>query len=197
MGNKFDIDFKLLPPRLQLQLWVLALDANTSKVNLAYRAGSFLTNLAYNYGGNLEASFSVRRIAATVGVNPANGDVDLGLVFRGFKFGASASITRPSAGVGISYGASLLPFPTELSLTFNSAASGLQSLGSDIDSAPNNPLAWYKLHSNDAAAIGNAISVGQRIAKHGANSPRFGAGLRLNYAAQTGLVIYGGAQLRF
>lgn len=197
MGDTFDIDFKVLPPKLQLQLWVLALDANTSKVNLAYRSGSFLTSLAYNYGGNVEAALSVRRVTTTVGVNPANGDVDLGLVFRGFKFGASASVTRPSAGVGISYGASLLPFPTELSLTFNSAASGLQSMTRDIDSAPNNPLAWFKLHSNDAAAIGNAMNVGQRIAKHGGNTPRFGAGLRLHYAAQTGLVIYGGAQLRF
>jgi HD domain len=33
MGKAFDIDFKLLPPKL----WVLALDANTSKVNIAYR----------------------------------------------------------------------------------------------------------------------------------------------------------------
>ena len=127
-------------------------------MNLAYRTGSFLTNLAYNYGGNVEASFSIRRLATTVGVNPANGDVDLGLVFRGFKFGASASVTRRSAGVGLSYGASLLPFPRELALTFNSAANGLESMASDINSAPNNPLAWYKLHSNDAAAVGNAIA---------------------------------------
>jgi hypothetical protein len=56
MGNEFDIAFKLLPPQLQMQLWVLALDANTSKVNLAYRSGSFLTSLAYNYGGTVEAS---------------------------------------------------------------------------------------------------------------------------------------------
>src|SRR4051794_4028095 len=71
----FDIDFKLLPPKLQMQLWVLALDANTSKVNLAYRSGSFVTGLAYNYGGNVEASLGFRRVSTTVGVNPANGDV--------------------------------------------------------------------------------------------------------------------------
>src|SRR5262245_40014889 len=197
MGNEFDIDFKLLPPKLQMQLWVLALDANTSKINLAYRPGSFRTSLAYNYGGNAEASVSVRRFSTTVGVNPASGDVDLGLVFRGFRFGASANVTRESAGIGIGYGASLLPFPMELSSTFNSAAIGLQSMARDIGSASNNPLAWYKLHSNDASAISKAISVGQQIAKHGKNSNRFGAALRLNYATQTGLTIYGGAQLIF
>ena len=196
-GNEFKIDFKLLPPKLQMQLWVLALDANTSKVNLAYQPGSFRTSLAYNYGGNLEASLSIRRVSTTVGVNPASGDVALGLVFRGYDFRASASATQKSAGVGISYGADLLPFPRELSTTFNSAAGGLQSMASDISAAPNNPLAWYKLHSDDAAAIGNAISVGQQIAKEGANSNRFGLGLRLNYAKETGLTIVGGAQLIF
>ena len=196
-GKEFDIDFKLLPPRLQMQLWVLALDANTSKVNLAYRSGSFLTSLAYNYGGNVEASLSVRRVSMTVGVNPASGDVDLGLVFRGFKFGAAASVTQQSYGLRLGYGASLLPFPWELSSTFNSAAVGLASMAGDISSAPDNPLAWYKLHSDDAAAIGNAISAGQQISKYGENSNRFGAGLRLNYTPQTGLTIYGGAQLRF
>lgn len=195
--NEFDIDFKLLPPRLQMQLWVLALDANTSKVNLAYRSGSFVTSLAYNYGGNVEASLSVRRVSITLGVDPASGDTDLGLVFRGFKFGASASLTRRSYGLGIGYGASLLPFPWELSSTFNSAAGGLQNMAGNIGSAPNNPLAWYNLHSDDAAAIGNAVSAGQKIAKHGEDSNRFGAGLRLNYTPQTGLTIYGGAQLRF
>ncbi|MCC9002363.1 MAG: hypothetical protein LM549_07045, partial [Candidatus Competibacter sp.] len=128
MGDKFDVDFKLLPPKLQMQLWVLALDANTSKVNLAYRSGSFRTGLAYHYGGNVEASLGIRRFSATVGVNPTNGDVDLGLVFRGFRFGASASAVRASAGIGIGYGASLLPFPAELSSTFGSAAVGLQSM---------------------------------------------------------------------
>jgi hypothetical protein len=197
MGDKFDVDFKLLPPKLQMQLWVLALDANTSKVNLAYRSGSFRTGLTYNYGGNLEASLGLRRFTAKVGVSPTNGDVDLGLVFRGFRFGASASAARASAGIGIGYGASLLPFPAELSSVFGSAAVGLQSMAADIRSAPDNPLAWYKLHSDDAAAIGNAVRAGQLIAKHGESGNRFGFGLRLNYAQQTGLTIYGGAQLRF
>jgi hypothetical protein len=101
-------------------------------VNIAYRPGSFLTSLAYNYGDNVEASLSVRRFSTTVGVNPSSGDVSLGLVFRGFRFAASANVTRESTGVSIGYGASLLPFPMELSNTFNSAAIGLQSMAKDI-----------------------------------------------------------------
>jgi hypothetical protein len=197
MGDDFNIGFKLLPPDLQMKLWVLALDANTSKVNIAYRPGSFVTSLAYNYGGNVDASLSIRAFSATLGVNPSNGNLDLGLVYRGFNFGTSANFTQKSAGLSLGYGAKLLPFPSELSSIFNSAAGGLQSMASDISAAPNNPLAWYKLHSNDAAAIGKAVSTGQQISKQGDSSDRFGAGLRLNYNQQTGLTIYGGVQLRF
>ena len=196
-GKAFDIDFKLLPPKLQMHLWILALDANTSKVNIAYKSGSFLTGLAYNYGGNLEASLSVRRITTTVGVNPSNGDVNLGLVFQGFRFGTSASISQKSLGFNFGYGATLLPFPWELSSTFNSAAVGLQSMAGDISSAPNNPLAWYKLHSNDVTALSKAVTLGQQIAKQGDKSNSLGFGLRLSHTPQTGLTIYGGAALMF
>jgi hypothetical protein len=197
MGDNFDISYKLLPPDLQMKLWVLALDANTSKVNIAYRPGSFVTSLAYNYGGNVEASLSIRNLTTTLGVNPSSGNLDLGLVFRGFNFGASANFTQRSAGLTLGYGADLLPFPSELSSIFNSAEGGLQSMASDISAAPNNPLAWYKLHSNDVGAIGRAVSTGQQIYKLGQSSDAFGAGLRLNYSAQTGLTIYGGVLLRF
>lgn len=197
MPDKFDIDFKLLPPRLQMQLWVLALDANTSKVNLAYKSGSFRTGLAYNYGGNLEASLGVRRFSTTFGVNPSSGGVDLGLVFRGFRFGTSANFAQRSFGFNLGYGASLLPFPSEMSGTFNSAAIGLQSMAGDIAAAPDNPLAWYKLHSNDVDAISKAVDLGQSIAKQRGSANRFGVGLRLNHTPQTGLTIYGGVQLLF
>ncbi len=53
MPDKFDIDLSLLPPKLQLHLWILGLDANTSQVNIAYQRNSFRTGLAYNYGGGV------------------------------------------------------------------------------------------------------------------------------------------------
>ena len=197
MGNDFDIDYTLLPPKLQLHLWVLALDANTSKVNLAYTPGNFRVGLAYNYGGNAEAFLSMRRFSATAGVNPGNGNIDLGLVYQGFRFGTSANIKGKTAGITFGYGESLLPFPAEMSSTFYLAAGGLRSMAADIGSAPNNPLAWYDLHSDDAAAIGRAVSLGQQISKYGSGSNGFGVGLRLNYSEQSGLTIYGGAQMHF
>jgi len=199
MGDGFDIKFSALPPDLQMKLWVLALDANTGKVSIAYKPGTFITSLAYNYGGNVEASLSVSRsFSTTLGVNPSTGNVDLGAVFRGFNFGTSANFTQKSAGLSLSYGAKLLPFPSELSGIFDSAAGGLQSMAGDISAAPNNPLAWYKLHSNDENAIAKAVSTGKDIAKQGDSSTdNVGVGLRLNYNQQSGFTIYGGFQYKF
>lgn len=199
MGDDgFDISFKALPPDLQMKLWVLALDANTSKVAIAYRNSAFTSSLVYNYGGNVEAAVSLRRgFSTTVGVNPSSGQVDLGVVFQGFNFGSYANFTQKAAGLNLSYGAKLLPFPSELSSVFDSAAGGLQSMARDIGAAPNNPLAWYKMHSDDAATISRAVSTGQQIAKVGSSSDTVGIGLRLNYTQQTGFTIYGGLGLKF
>lgn len=199
MGDNFDVDLGLLPPRLQMELWVLGLDADTSRVNIAYRNGTFRSNLAYNYGGNVEASFGIRRLKTKVAVSPTSGqvDVDLGYVYRGFRFGTSTRVhPNVSVGVNIGYGARLLPFPQEMASVFNDGGSGLASLAGNIQQAPNNPLAWYGLHSDDVAAVTRAVSLGQRINASSTEGP-FGAGLRLNYSRQNGLTIYGGVQLRF
>jgi hypothetical protein len=202
MGSKsdsFDINFGLLPPRLQAELWVLALDANTSKVSLAYSPGTFRTNLAYNYGGNVQASMAFRQCSVTVGVNPANADVnvDLGLVFHGFNFGSSTNVTQRSSAIDVSYGKKLLPFPDELNSVFNAGNTGLQNMAKDVQAAPNNPLAWYKLHSDDANAISKAVSAGRQIADSNKSTDRFGGRLRLNYSPERGFTIYGAVGLSF
>jgi hypothetical protein len=86
--------------------------------------------------------------------------------------------------------------PWEMTNTFNLGAAGLRSVAGDLGSAPNNPLDWYGLHSDDISAISKAVSLGQAISKAGSGD-RFGVGLRLNYNEQSGLVIYGGAQFLF
>jgi hypothetical protein len=197
MGDSnFDIRFTALPPDLQMKLWILGLDANTSKVCIAYRAGAFTTNLTYNYGGNVQAALSIRKFSTTLGVNPSSGQVDLGVVYQGFKFGSYANFTQKTGGLNLGYGAGLLPYPAELTGVFDSAAIGLRSLASDVKGAPNNPLAWYKLHSDDVNAVTQGVSAVQSIA-NSSSSDRFGVGLRINYTQQTGLTVYGGALLRF
>ncbi len=195
MPEPFDIDFKFLPPELQIKLWLLALDADTSKVNLAFKEGAFTTSLAYNYGGNIEASVAIRRFTSTVSVDPSHGAVDLGLAYRGFKFSASAA---PSGnyGVGIGYGAKLLPFPDDMSKTFTSGAAGLQTMAGSLGSGFSNPLDWYNLHSNDVKTITSAVSLGQDIAKQKSGLDSFGASFRLAHT-DGHLTVYLGAGVNF
>jgi hypothetical protein len=166
MSDKFDIQYGLLPPELTMRLWVLALDANTSKVNLAYNPGAFRTSLSYSYGGNITAALGVRRYSFSSEINPSNGDTTLrlGMVFRGFNFGATAAPMKSSAGLNLTYGRKLLPFPDELGKTFNAANGGLMNMAGDIRAAPDNPLAWYRLHHDDAATIKKAVDLGKQIA---------------------------------
>lgn len=219
MDNFFDIDFKLLPPALQLKLWILSLDADTSKVNLAYKPGQFRTNLAYNYGGNIEASIGIRNYTGTLKINPGNGAFDLGLVYRGFRFnsatniaesttgvtvglnkwrfGVKANVAKPALSLSLNYGAELLPFPAELGETFGKAAASLQTTLGTVGAAPNNPLAWYRMRSDDIDTITKAVDAGKKIHSAKNTAPDFGAGIRLNHSAQTGLVIYLGVQVIF
>ncbi len=197
MPDTFDINLSLLPPKLQLHLWILGLDANTSKVNIAYQSNSFRTGLAYNYGGNIEAFLSINRFSSTVGVDPSNGNVDLGVVYRGYNFNASGNVQRQNLSLGVSYGAGLFPFPVELTNTFNQGGMAASHIMSRISAGERDPLALYKLYSNDEKTISEVRNTAGQISKVGNSSQRFGAGLRLNYTSQTGLVIYAGANLTF
>lgn len=195
----FDVDFKLLPPELQVKLWILALDADTSKVALSYKSGQFQTGLAYNYGGNAEASLRIQQFSAGLSLNPSSGDAGakLGYTFRGFRFGATASFTDPSVGLNLGYGAPLLPMPADMAKTFYEGAGGLGSVMGDIQNAPNDPLAWYKLHSNDVSTISKAVELGQKISKQKTGLASFGANAQLKYAPTTGLLITVNAGVMF
>jgi hypothetical protein len=189
---------KLLAPDLQMRVGLLALDANTRRVNLAYSPGSLTTNLTYKYNGNAQAELSIHRFSMRVEVNTATGNVnsiDLGFVYRGVNFGASADPTQKTADISISYGNGLFPFPPELSSAFKSSNGVYQSMAREIHSAPNYALAYYGIYSNDAGSIRRAIRVARQISTDGKNSTRVGAGLRLHYSELTGLMIYAGIRI--
>jgi len=180
MPEKFTAKFKLLPPDLQLTLWKLALDASVSDVRLIYQHGAFKTYLAYNYGGNLEAALPVAlpigQLDVTAGVNPGNGDVSAGLAFRGFDFKTTANFTKGSFNFKLGYAAKLLPFPAELTSTFNSAGSGLVHI-------------WKDDFSNNLSAIARGVSAVKQIDKYGSSDYKFGADITLSHTNEVPLLI--------
>lgn len=193
----FDIDYSLLPPSLQLRLWVLSLDANTSRVRLSRDFGSISAGLNYNYGGALSADISGGGFRGSLGVDPSTADLSLGGSYGGFRASATGNIGQRSFGLNLGYGSRLLPFPTELSSIFNSGAESLANVAGNISSAPNDPLAWYGLHSDDISTITRAVKTGMRIHDQQTGTQNFGAGLRLSYSPVSGFMIYGGVQLLF
>jgi hypothetical protein len=204
MGDKndsdsgFDIKYTLLPPELVVKTWTLALDADTSKVNLVYQPGAFTTGVTYEYAGKVSANMAIRRFSSSLslGFNPTNNNVDLGLVYRGFRFNVTEGFQQRTTAVNLGYGASLLPFPSELESSFRNANAGFLNMARDLPSTTN-PLQFYNLHSNDVHAISSAVQMAQQIYKSDKSPDKFGFGLRLNYTPQTGLIIYGGVGLRF
>lgn len=197
MPDPFDFKYSLLPPEIKAKLWVLSLDADTSKVNLAYHNSDFTSAVGYKYGGSATASLTLRRVTGSAGYNPGTSNVDLGLVYRGFKFGAAFNPARGSGGGSFSYGAPLLPYPWELEQTFTSGAHALEKVVGDVGAASKNPLDWYKLHSDDVHLIGEAVKLGQKINDSAKSESKLGVGLRINYAQDTGLTIYSGIRIVF
>jgi hypothetical protein len=201
----FDIDYSLLPPSLQLRLWILSLDANTSRVRLSHDFGNIAAGLNFNYPKGISADISARGFKGSFGVNfidnfgfdQSNVNLSLGGSYRGFNASATGNFGQRSFGLNLGYGSRLLPFPSQLSSIFNSGAQGFGNVVGDISSAPNNPLAWYGLHSDDISTITTAIKTGKQIHDQQTSSQRFGAGLRLSYSPLTGFMIYTGVQLNF
>jgi hypothetical protein len=201
-SGSFDVKFKLLPPDLIMRLWVLALDADTSRVAVAWSPGpgGFTTNLKYNYGGALDAAVSVRRAQVSLGFNPTNPDhpIDLGLVYKGFRFTSGVDVPKRSVSVKLGFGRELLPFPDQLSSVFDAANGGLFSMAGSISQAPSNPLQWFQMHSNDVNAISKAVSTVQKIGgEANSSSGPIGADLRLSFTPQAGFTIYGTVGISF
>ena len=201
MSDKFDINFELLPPELKVKLWVLSLDADTSQVALAYKRGAFKTSLQFDYDGKASAGMSYRRWSGNFGIKTDSGDIDLGLVYHGYNFTISSGLSRAASGAigadaGFDFGAKLLPFPSELTTTFNAGGKSITSMAGDWRSAVKNPLDFYKTRSDDIDAVKKAVDLGQSIYDAG-KGPRFGGKLRLHYTGETGLTIYLGAGVMF
>ena len=106
----FDIKFKALPPDLAVKLWTLALDADTSKVGIAYKPGAHhepgLQLFGEVFGGPLRSP-----IVRDGGICPLTQSLDLGLVYKGFKFGATENFQTSSTGLTLDFGAPI-HFPT-------------------------------------------------------------------------------------
>jgi hypothetical protein len=168
--------FSLLPPSLQLQLWVLGLSADTSRVGIAFQPNQFITGLNYNYGGAITASRAATMGGTvTLGFDPSK--TEGSLVYKGYDFSVSATGSPSQEGLSLSYGKALLPTPDELQTTFDHAWTGFAHVWRDRGAAPSNPLVFVQAHGKDIAAVTQAANAVQRINALDPKSSNFGATL--------------------
>jgi hypothetical protein len=173
-------DFKLLPPRLQLQLWTLALSADTSHVGIAFKPNQFVTHLDYDYGGAITASRAATMGGTlTVGFNPSK--TEGSLVFKGYNYSVSATGSPSRQGLSLNFG-KVLPAPDELQPIFTQAWAGIGRIYQDGGNAPRNPLHFVQTHSKDFSAVTQAAATAQRIKAIDPKSNNLGISFQLSNA---------------
>lgn len=192
--SSFDFDFNALPPSLQLTLGQWMLQANTSRAALQYTQNLMRYSLGYSYGGNITAGLSSPGFSTSLGFNPDSGDTSFNLSRDQFRFGASANPITSSFGLNFGYGASLLPMPSALTDSVSAGWAGASSVLGGIPGM-DDPLSFYQAHGDNIDAIMNTVKTLQSV--QGAEANTFGAGLRLTYNPQTGLLVSGGMQWIF
>ncbi|WP_425230882.1 hypothetical protein [Sphingomonas sp.] len=169
-------DFTLLMPRIQLNLWTLALDAKTDAVAIAWKPGQFTTALKYNYGGAIQASMAVSGQSLSLSLDPALMQPTAQMVLKGYDFTAAASASPTALGLTIGYGAAPLPTPATLGPAINGAWSAAGRMWGDAGMIPRDPLGYLKLHSNDPKALAEAYQQTKKIAEVDPNKVQVGAG---------------------
>jgi hypothetical protein len=190
----FSFDYKLLPPELKLRLGSVMLQANTGSSELSFTRDMVKTYMGYSYGSDLYMGGSNRGFNYRLGFNPSSRQTSLGLGYNKFGFSSSVNPEQKSFGLGLSYGAPLLPMPADLSAGYNRAESGTRDI---LESAGNlsNPLDWYSQHKDSVKSVMDAVETTSKIAKTEPGS--FGAGLQFSYNPERGILIYGRLQWIF
>lgn len=192
-----DIDFTLLPPEVRLSFWRMLMTANKKGAGISYSGGKFGAGLGYQYGGSVVGKFSYGDFKSSVEVDTGSGALTLGGSAGGFNFSGNAGFSTGSYGLGLSYGAPLLPFPWELSKPVYGAERGAMGIGAGLPTAMDNPLGFYDSQKKNLDAVTKAYSLLDKVRDQQATGIRFGAGLRLTYDPKGGLFVMFGVQGSF
>jgi hypothetical protein len=188
---KLEIDYKLLPPNIQLRLFHFLLAADTSTLHLDYTAKSFMTGLSYSYGDQLSLNMKFNDFSARLGWKPGENSFGLGMKYGNFSGALSATPGQSKYGFNLHYGAKLLPFQDEMTRTFMAGGTAAGSLVGGLPGAFNDPFAYYQAHKTDIEDISKTAGLIKDITKAGESRIRFGAGLTLSYDPVSKLIVTG------
>jgi len=182
------LKLSLLPPSLSMPLGPLDFSATTSAAQLSYREGPFSAGLGYEYGGPLSARIgrSAEGLTSSLGYSfdPEKGSAfQASMGYREGPFSAKGSYgygeKGSSVSLGLGYGSTLLPMPSDLSKSVYGAEAGLRGALGALPGALEDPMAAYRAQSENIDRIKKAAGLMGRLG--GAAGSGFGAGLQFNY----------------
>ena len=95
--SDFQHDFSLLPPELQLKLWYLSMNADTSSADLNFDKDQLHLGLGYEYGKSLSLGGSYGDFGGKYSIDPSNADMK-GSLNWGDHLKATGSYSPGSGG---------------------------------------------------------------------------------------------------
>ncbi len=194
---KPEIDFKVLPPDLQLRLYHFLLEADTSKVHLDYQTKAFMAGLSYSYGDALSLKVKFSDFTTKLGWTPGENAFSLGFSQGGLSAGLTAKPWQSKYGLSLNYGAPLLPMPGDMSKTFMAGGASAGNLVSGLPGITNDPMAWYTQYKGDIENISKTADMVKKVTGDGKSKIRFGASFSVSYDPESKLVIGGRAGFIF
>ena len=194
---KPEIDFKLLPPDLQIRVYHFLLEADTSKVQLDYHTKTFMAGLSYSYGDALSLKLKFNDFTGKLGWTPGSNAFSLGAAGGGFSAGITAQPGQSKYGLSLGYGAPLLPMPGQMTSTFMAGGTSAGNMLTGLPGVVDDPMAWYQQYKPDIENITKTADMVKQITGDGKSKIRFGANFSLTYDPVSQLVIGGKAGIMF
>lgn len=186
---KPSIDFKLLPPDLQLRLFHFLLEADTGKVHLDYQTRSFMAGFSYQYGDALSLNMRFNDFTSKLGWTPGDNKFALSLKKGDLSGGLTASPWQNKYGLSLHYGAPLLPAPDQIGSTFTAGGVSLGNLGAGLPNAFSDPFAYYQAHKTDIENVTKTADLVKKITNEGKSKIKFGADFSLTYDPEKHLAV--------
>lgn len=188
---KLDVDFKLLPPKLQFRLHHFLLAADTGSTHLDFTKGEYKTSLAYKYGDDLSANLKLGSFGTSAAWKPGAEGAKFGLNFNQGQFsaGVAGNPWTSKYGLNLHYGAKLLPSQAEMGQTFTAGGNAVGSMLPTVPDAFDDPFDYYSEHKGEIGKVADAVDLVSKITDAGKKRIRFGADFGLNYDPISKVVI--------
>jgi len=192
--SPFKFNIQLLPPELKLKLYGLMLKADTGQTELNFTHNLIQYQLGYSYGSDLFLDAKKDDMNLRLGYNPSKTSLSVGMGADQFRTTTSVNLKNGGFGLGVSYGAPLLPMPDmALDPRTQQVQKGGAALPPAVAGLRSDPVTYIQEQGGNASDVMKAV----KTVKPWSSDQNFGVGLDFLYDPKTGIMINGALQWTF